>query len=126
MQVIINLNEETKQLTMESSKPIRVDDFMTMMFTVQLSMLREATPSPEDPAYNEIRDLLYDNFNQGASMVLSLYAPDQTLRPDLTAEAMLEAENKYMEGKVKQFTPPQSDEPVPDTSSTDNGAPDHE
>ena len=126
MQITINLNEETKQLTMESSKPIRVDDFMTMLFTAQLSMLREATPNPEDPAYNEIRDLLYDNFNQGASMVLSLYAPDQTLRPDLTAEAMLEAENKYMEGKVKQFTPPQSDEPVPDTSSTDNGAPDHE
>lgn len=103
MEIKIIIDKETNKVDLESSEPIRVDDLMTVLFTVQLSMLREATPSEDDPNYKVIRDLLYDNFNVGASTVLSMYAPDNTLRPDLTAEAMLEAENNYMEGQISLF-----------------------
>ena len=103
MEIKITVNEN--KVNMESSEPVRIDDLMTILFTVQLSMLREATPPEDDPNYQTIRDLLYDNFNVGASTVLSMYAPDNTLRPDLTAEAMLEAENKYIDLRVKEFAP---------------------
>lgn len=96
MKIVIEVNEETQQVGMTCDKSVRIDDLMTVFFTLQLSVLKQATPSEDDPHFEQIRDLLYDNYNNGASHVLSLYAPDNTLRPDLTEEAMLRSEDAYM------------------------------
>ncbi len=102
MKLMIELNEDTNAVELKSDKNIRVDDLMTVLFTVQLAMLNTATPAPDDETYESIRSLLYDNYNVGASTVLSMYAPDKELRPDLTTEAMLEAENAYMRKAVEK------------------------
>lgn len=103
MKIEINFDEKTNQVTLNSSKPIRIDDLMTIMFTGQLMALRKALPAPGTPEYEPIRDLLYDQYNSGASQVLSMFCPDKELRPDITAEALLEAENKYIREKVSEY-----------------------
>ena len=42
---------------------------------------------------------LYDFFNVQASNVLKVFAPDLELRPDLTAEAILNAENAILDAQ---------------------------
>ena len=52
------------------------------------------------------REELYDLFNVQASMFLQALIPDKELRPDLTAEAIMQMENEIL------------DEAVPDTDAT--------
>lgn len=102
MKITIDWNEETKQVTTTSDKPIRVDDLMTILFTLQLQAMNGVKEkAKEDNSLTqaqtqEIIENLYDNYNAGASNVLYLFAPDKELHPDLTVEAMKEAEDKYM------------------------------
>ena len=48
-------------------------------------------------------DSLYDTINNGASTVLEALIPDH-LRPDLTAQAILEAENKLLDDMFSDNT----------------------
>lgn len=115
MQITINWNEETNQITTDSDRPIRIDELMTILFTMQL----ESMNSIKDQAQNdnqlseeqrqEIIENLYDNYNAGASNVLYLFAPDKELHPDLTVEAMKEAEDRYMYNHLNRSTRRQID-----------------
>ena len=40
MKLIIELNEETNQISMGSDKPMQIDDLMNILFTVQLESMR--------------------------------------------------------------------------------------
>lgn len=102
MKLTINWNEETNQITSSTDKPIRIDELMTILFTMQLEAMNSikeqatADTSLSEKQRQEIIENLYDNFNAGASNVLYLFAPDEELHPDLTVEAMKEAEDRYM------------------------------
>lgn len=48
------------------------------------------------PMVSEMKKALYDHYNFSASKVLELFAPEFELRPDLTAEAILKAENEIL------------------------------
>ena len=82
---------------------------MTILFTVQLEFMKnfmhqvensESAPTPEQ--LKAIKEDLYDKYNAGASNVLYLFIPDQELRPDLTVEAMKEAEDRYMYNQLNR------------------------
>ena len=109
MKVTIELDEKTGKIDTNFDKPVRLDDFMTVLFTVQLEMMKgtlaHAQNSDLDPAQvNLIRDDIYDKYNAGASNVLYLFAPDNELHPDLTVEAMKAAEDKYMYNLLNRKT----------------------
>lgn len=101
MKLTITLDEESNQLATNVDKPIRIDDMMTILFTVQLEMMKsfmkhiEESGTPEEHV-KALKEDLYDKYNAGASNVLYLFCPDEELRPDLTVEAMKEAEDRYM------------------------------
>jgi hypothetical protein len=75
---------------------------MTILFTLQLQAMNniKENANNDQTLTNEQRDEiignLYDNYNAGASNILYLFAPDKELHPDLTVEAMKEAEDRYM------------------------------
>ena len=110
MNLTINWNKETNQVASSSDEPIRIDELMTLLFTVQLASMNEMkeqaqndkTLTPEQ--VQDIIGTLYDNFNAGASNVLYLFCPDKELHPDLTVEAMKEAEDKYMYNHLNRET----------------------
>lgn len=109
MQITIDWNEETNQITTSATTPINIQDLMTVLFTLQLQALNNIKEkaqsdnlSPEQ--LDELIGNLYDNYNAGASNVLYLFAPDKELHPDLTVEAMKEAEDRYMYNHLNRET----------------------
>ena len=112
MQLTINLDETTKQLNLVTDSPIQIDDLMTILFTIQLQALnqiKEQVKQTTPDKAQEIIESLYDNYNAGASNVLYLFAPDEELHPDLTVEAMKEAEDRYMYNHLNRETRRQID-----------------
>lgn len=109
MKVTIEVDEKTGKIDTNFDKPVRLDDFMTVLFTVQLEMMKgtlsQAYKSDLTPEQiNLIRDDIYDKYNAGASNVLYLFAPDNELHPDLTVEAMKAAEDQYMYNQLNRKT----------------------
>lgn len=109
MKITIELDEKTGKIDTNFDKPVRIDDFMTVLFTVQLEMMRGTLAQAEKAGHTpqeieQIRDNLYDNYNAGASNVLYLFAPDNELHPDLTVEAMKAAEDQYMYNQLNRET----------------------
>lgn len=107
MKLEIELTEDNKIKT-QIDTPMAIDDLMPILFTVQLSYMRQFMKQVEgsgDLSSEQIQGLkedLYDKYNAGASNVLYLFAPDEELRPDLTVEAMKEAEDKYMYNQLNR------------------------
>jgi hypothetical protein len=108
MKININLNEETNEVEVKTDKPINIQELMTIFFTMQLEAMNNVKrkaqddPSLSEQQKQEIIESLYDNYNAGASNVLYLFAPDEELHPDLTVEAMKEAEDRYMYNKLNR------------------------
>lgn len=109
MKITIEVDEKTGKIDTNFDKPVRMDDFMTVLFTVQLEMMKgslahaqKADLTPEQ--ITQIRDDMYDKYNAGASNVLYLFAPDNELHPDLTVEAMKAAEDQYMYNQLNRKT----------------------
>lgn len=107
MKLTITLDEKTNKLSINSNEPIRIDDMMTILFTLQLETMRNFMKSAETNGASkkdlqELKEDLYDKYNAGASNVLYLFAPDEELRPDLTVEAMKEAEDRYMYNQLNR------------------------
>lgn len=74
--------------------------YMRVMLTGILSgMQNTLSQAPEEDQQN-VKEELYDMLNHGASNLLQIFAPDLELRPNLTTQAILEAEDKLIqEGK---------------------------
>lgn len=107
MKFEIELTEDNKIKT-QIDTPMPIDDIMPILFTVQLSYMRQFMSQVESSGeltpeqIQALKEDLYDKYNAGASNVLYLFAPDQELRPDLTVEAMKEAEDKYMYNQLNR------------------------
>lgn len=109
MKLEIELTEDNKIKT-QIDTPMPIDDLMPILFTVQLSYMKQfmrQVEESEELSSEQIQALkedLYDKYNAGASNVLYLFAPDEELRPDLTVEAMKEAEDRYMYNQLNRET----------------------
>ena len=107
MKLEIELTEDNKIKT-QIDTPMAIDDLMPILFTVQLSYMRQFMKQVEESGevsseqIQGLKEDLYDKYNAGASNVLYLFAPDEELRPDLTVEAMKEAEDKYMYNQLNR------------------------
>lgn len=107
MKLEIELTEDNKIKT-QIDTPMAIDDLMPILFTVQLSYMRQFMKQVEDSGelsseqIQGLKEDLYDKYNAGASNVLYLFAPDEELRPDLTVEAMRYAEDQYMYNQLNR------------------------
>lgn len=107
MKLEIELTEDNKIKT-QIDTPMAIDDLMPILFTVQLSYMRQFMKQIEESGelsseqIQGLKEDLYDKYNAGASNVLYLFAPDEELRPDLTVEAMRYAEDQYMYNQLNR------------------------
>ena len=97
------ISSKDNKVTLNTDEPIRIDDLMTILFTIQLQAMNQVKATTPEKHRQQVIEDLYDKYNAGASNLLYLFAPDQELHPDLTVEAMKEAEDKYLakRGKTK-------------------------
>ena len=92
MRIIIREN------TLECKPPMNAEQLTNTLLSVLFSVYRDniqSVPAEHQPL---ITKHLFDNFNTAASEFLKQLDPESDLRPDLTEEAILAAENAILEG----------------------------
>lgn len=77
-----------------ASDNISAQDYLNITLSAQLNLFNNLVKQGAPKA------ALYDLYNEAASAFLATFAPDITLRPDLTEEAILKAENELIADKT--------------------------
>lgn len=94
----ITVTVEDKQVKLALSEPMIFPNFLDYMQTAILTFMNATVDkSPKNSDLVALREQIYDTYNQSASNVLAIFAPDIEMRPHLTAQAIIEAENKIIE-----------------------------
>lgn len=91
----------TQDGMMLSSEELHVADYINITLAAQLNMfnnLVEQAPEPE--VRKKLVKELYDMYNLAASAFLKAFAPELELRPELTEEAIMRAENEILDERA--------------------------
>lgn len=99
IKILINPNN---QLTFGTESPINFEELLQITQTIVLGQARSVVDRAPKDQKTEAKETLYDVMNQAFSRTLEFFAPEFELRPGLTAQAILEAENKLIERKAKK------------------------
>ena len=90
------------QVLCTTKVPMALPVFFQVVFTALLSAMN-AIVAAQDPEHQEqCKEEIYDLFNAAASNTLSFFAPEIEMRPHLTSQAILEAENNIIERAYKK------------------------
>jgi hypothetical protein len=84
-----------------SSEPLTSADYINITLTTQMNLFNHLVDNAPEDAKTKLKEDLYDLFNEAASAFLAAFAPEIELRPDLTAEAILKAENEILDENAK-------------------------
>jgi outer membrane lipopolysaccharide assembly protein LptE/RlpB len=75
---------------------------MELLMTAALATLNDFSNKVPEQHTQQIKEALYDNFNEAASTVLTQFMPDNELRPDLTEEAIKRMEDVIMKEVIEE------------------------
>lgn len=100
MSKMISMTEDGLIMT---SEPIQPHDLINIYLTGTLNMFNQTVQNAPKDIQTKVKEELYDMFNKGASAFLEAFAPEIELRPDLTAEAILQAENNIIDEQSKHI-----------------------
>ena len=119
---LIAIGQEDDKTFCIISPELTLDLAFQMLHTLSLHMLNAYTISanggqlPENPTEEEsnkfisIKSQLYDMYNLAVSSVLEHYAPEFELRPDITADAIAQTEEKIVKEKYSHLSPQEKQE----------------
>lgn len=94
------------QAVVTAERGISFEDLLATCCTLLLGAMREIHDRAHPDQKDACKGGLYDTANAMFSRTLELFAPEYELRPGLTAQAILEAENRIiMEGRLKDVEP---------------------
>jgi len=97
----VHIEIKDGKIRQHSRKPISMDDLMVVLQTIILGGMNQIVDNASEEIKEGVKEHLYDVYNEAASATLQTFAPEIELRPDLTTDAILEAENKLInEGKA--------------------------
>lgn len=85
---------DESKLKLEASEPLNIYDIINLTCNAVLSVMNNTVNDAPEELKQDIKEHLFDLFNETASVVLAQFAPDIPLRPDITEEAILELELK--------------------------------
>lgn len=93
---------EKNKLNIKANTPISFKDFVETTFNGVLTFARMVLRETKDAHYTAVKEELYDLINVAASNLLRSFAPDLELRPSLTEDAILKAENEIISSKTAE------------------------
>jgi hypothetical protein len=85
-----------------------LDEIMCILLNATLFLMKQVVEKAPEEKQKEVELQVYNLFNYRATGVLETFAPDLELRPDLTSEAIMKAENELLEDELSKmpiFTP---------------------
>ena len=94
-QIIITIAEDGK-ITSRMQHPMDIRDIIAVLATATLGFMRTLVGQVPPEAKQGVTESLYDMYNAAASHVLEEFAPEIEMRPNLTADAILRAEDKIL------------------------------
>lgn len=95
-EIKIKLNDKN-QMSLTTKKPIHFEDMLQITQTAILGHANTILKNVPEEALESVKGSLYDKMNLAFSRTLEFFAPEFELRPDLTAQAILEKENELIE-----------------------------
>lgn len=117
--IVLQRTEDNKmQMIMD---PLTIEVFFQMMFSGILNYMNTIVENAKGVALKKaMKERLYDVLNIVASNTLEQFAPDLELRPNLTAQAILEMENKILD---RQSIPEAAETAFPVEEEENAGSP---
>jgi predicted metal-dependent hydrolase len=100
--VSIKIKIKNDQLTVEANRGVTSPEYMEIFAKVNLAIMQQTLANASEENRARIEDELYDLYNIAASNTLMLFAPGKELRPNLTAQAILEAENAIIDREYQK------------------------
>ena len=98
-QIILTIKED--KMTTRCQHPMDIRDVLTALATASLATMRTFVDKLPEDAKAKVTEDLYDVYNVTASHILENFAPDIEMRPNLTAEAILKAENNILDNAAQ-------------------------
>lgn len=92
----ITIDVEDGQVTCKCDKGLTLEDSIQIFTTVILGNMNDVMAQVHEDDRPRAKEVLYDAFNFAASRTLEAFAPEYEMRPTLTTQAILEAENKII------------------------------
>ena len=98
MKITIEIKDE--KVKVSTTGRISLPIFMQAVQSALLTTMNAFVDAVPEEHKEKVIEAIYNDYNYAASNLLTLFAPDLELRPHLTAEAILEMENKILERKA--------------------------
>ena len=93
----ITIKRNSDGVAMKTDKPMKFDDVMEMIMAASLGFMNQFAEQVPENKQQELKEMIYDHYNESASALLQAFMPDKELRPDLTEEAIRKMEDEIMQ-----------------------------
>lgn len=100
--LVIYLDDQNK-LKLKSQNPIDLEGLIQITQTAVLGFAKQVMSTVPKEDYDKVKGFIYDEMNVAFSRTLEVFAPEYDVSPDLTAQAIMEAEDAIIERKHKEF-----------------------
>lgn len=92
----IELRLSEGKVHIEHTGELHFEEAMNTLCTATLFYMNQFTRNVPEEKLESVRQLVYDMANERFTQILEIYAPDFELRPHLTTDAILKAENEIL------------------------------
>lgn len=100
-QIYFNIKDDKVKLSFKDNS-LSITDFLQVVSTGILTAMQGIVNSAPIEQQESIKEDLYDLYNAAASNTLHYFAPEIDMRPHLTAQAILDAEDKLINTEYKK------------------------
>ena len=84
------------------SEPMQIQDVLALTMNAQLAALNKVLSEIPEKDKDAVKKDLFDMYNLGASNVLSVFAPEIEVHPELDVEEMLKVENDIIDAAYEE------------------------
>jgi hypothetical protein len=99
-QLYFNIKDNKVKISWK--EPISFADFLTIVCTGLLTAMKSMVSQAPKADRHQVTEELYDMFNAAASNTLSYFAPEIEMRPHLTSQAILDAEDNLIDRELQR------------------------
>ena len=97
----IYFNIKDNQVSVKSRGPMTLEDMFQATMTGLLGAMNTLLKvAKSDEEREQLKGYIYDRFNIAASRTLEIFAPELELRPSLTTDAIIKAENELLKEEI--------------------------
>lgn len=100
---MIQIENKNGNLHIQIDGAPTIEQISHMLMNTQLHVMRETLKKVPEAQKEQVKALIFDLVNLKMSAVLESFAPDYELRPNLTAEAIVKAENEILKDEMSKM-----------------------